>query len=62
MCKKFKDQVKVWVEYGKFKFSTGKAAEARDALTKSLKSLPKASHIEAITQFALLEYKFVGLL
>lgn len=91
----------MWIEYGKFKFSTGKTAqrrnkysrvaednhslsilllvhcpqfcisplrllfftfsgkpsEARDVLTRSLKSLPKATHIEAITQFALLEYK-----
>jgi rRNA biogenesis protein RRP5 len=58
MCKKFKDDVKVWLEYGRFKFTTGKPHEAREVLSKSLKSLPKTSHLEMISQFALLEYKF----
>ncbi len=60
MCKKFKDEVKVWVEYGKHQFTEGKATHARETLAKALKSLPSSQHVEIITQFALLEYKFVG--
>ena len=59
MCKKFKDDVKVWVEYGKHLFSEKKAPQARETLSKALKSLPSSQHVEIITQFALLEYKCV---
>ena len=57
MCKKFRDEVKVWVSYGTFKMKNGKSEQARLVLQNSLKALPKREHIMVIIKFALLDFK-----
>ena len=57
MCKKFRDEVKVWVSYGTFKMKNGKSDQARLVLQNALKALPKREHIMVIVKFALLDFK-----
>ncbi|KAJ1553498.1 rRNA biogenesis protein rrp5, partial [Nowakowskiella sp. JEL0078] len=58
MTKKFKESSRVWTAVGLFFITRGKVEEARQVLQRSLQSLPKRKHVETITKFAQMEFKF----
>lgn len=56
-AKKFgSENVSIWVSWGDFLTSHGKAQEARGILSNALKALPKRDHIEVVRKFAQLEF------
>ena len=57
MCKSFKDDKKIWIEYATYLMTHKKEEDARALLSRSLKSIPKSSHIDTTKAFALLEFK-----
>jgi len=57
MIRRFKSELKVWVNYGGFKMRCGKTEQARVVLQQSLKVLPKHEHVAAVTKFGLLDFK-----
>ncbi|KAJ3098421.1 hypothetical protein HDU97_004005 [Phlyctochytrium planicorne] len=57
MVKRFKESCKVWVAYGLSMMKRGKVSEARNILSRSLKSLAKRKHLKIICKFAQMEFK-----
>ncbi|KAK4705134.1 rRNA biogenesis protein RRP5, partial [Phenoliferia sp. Uapishka_3] len=57
LVKKFGQSSKAWTLFGQFYLTRGRAAEARELLPRSLKSLEKRKHVKTISKFAQLEFK-----
>lgn len=56
--KKFSQSSQVWTEAGLFFLKQRNVEESRKTLQKSLQSLPKRKHIETISRFAIMEFKY----
>ncbi|GJD09401.1 rRNA biogenesis protein rrp5 [Galdieria sulphuraria] len=58
-CRQFKHSPEVWMQVGTFYYEKKKnISEGRKILERALLSLPKQDHIQVITKFTVLEYKF----
>ncbi|KAJ3129922.1 rRNA biogenesis protein rrp5 [Nowakowskiella sp. JEL0407] len=58
MMKKFRDSPQVWTTVGLYYITHRKEEMARQILNRSLEALPKYEHVETITKFAQMEFKF----
>lgn len=58
MLKKFKSNKDVWIDYGLFYYTSGKFEMARKLMQRSFDSLAKRDHLDVISKFAQLEFKF----
>ncbi|XP_062605737.1 protein RRP5 homolog [Saccostrea cucullata] len=58
MVKKHSANKSVWLGFGEFLFRNGRAESARKLLQRSLNSLEKRDHVETISKFAQMEFKF----
>ncbi|KAG2221563.1 hypothetical protein INT45_002577 [Circinella minor] len=58
ITKQFSQNPKVWTQFGLFYLKQDNVEGARNLLQRSLKMLPKFSHIETISKFAQLEFKY----
>lgn len=58
MLKKFKSNKQIWINFGEFYLTTNRADEARKLMQQSFASLPSSDHVEVISKFALMEFKF----
>ncbi|GAB4820753.1 hypothetical protein N2152v2_007799 [Parachlorella kessleri] len=57
MCRKFSENVEVWLRTVKYRLAKDDSEGARKALERSLQALPKFEHIRMISQAGLLEFK-----
>ena len=58
MLKKFNYDKNVYINFGLFYYKTNRTESARKLLQKSLNSLDKKEHIEVISKFGQMEFKF----
>lgn len=65
LCKKYFESLEIWSSYIEFLFDMrsqkqdeSEFTEPKTILQRSLQALPKASHINIISKFGMLEYKF----
>jgi len=59
MCRKFKTSYKVWVKYAAFVASCIKdMSQVRGLLKRALQVLPKKKHVQVISKWGQLEYKY----
>ncbi|XP_061171333.1 protein RRP5 homolog [Saccostrea echinata] len=58
MVKKHSANKSVWLGFGEFLFRNGRAESARKLLQRSLNSLEKRDHVETISKFAQMEFKY----
>ncbi|KAM9914883.1 hypothetical protein OXX69_000198 [Metschnikowia pulcherrima] len=56
MCKKFSQNVTVWVQCGSFYLDRSMQDEAHEVLARALQSLPKREHIDVVRKFGQLEF------
>jgi rRNA biogenesis protein RRP5 len=58
MLKKFKQNKTVWIDFGLYYMKNNRLESARKLMQRSLTCLEKRDHIEVISKFAQMEFKF----
>ncbi|XP_076345975.1 ribosomal RNA Processing 5 isoform X2 [Tachypleus tridentatus] len=58
MIKRFRQNKEVWINFGTFYMKTERPELARKLMQRSLKSLDKRDHVDVISKFAQMEFKF----
>merc|ERR1712150_199951 len=56
MIRRFGQNKDVWIDFGAFLFKQGNTSEAHSIMHRSLKSLPKAQHIDVLSKYAQNEF------
>ncbi|GEQ68490.1 hypothetical protein JCM33374_g2158 [Metschnikowia sp. JCM 33374] len=56
MCKKFSQNVSVWVQCGSFYMDRDMSEESHEVLARALQALPKRDHIDVVRKFGQLEF------
>ncbi|OBA19753.1 hypothetical protein METBIDRAFT_32824 [Metschnikowia bicuspidata var. bicuspidata NRRL YB-4993] len=56
MCKKFSQNVAVWVQCGSFYMDRDMLDQSHEVLARALQSLPKRDHIDVVRKFGQLEF------
>ena len=62
LCKKYFESLEIWSSYIEFLFEMrsqdGEFTEPKTILQRSLQALPKANHVNIISKFGMLEFRF----
>lgn len=58
MLFKFKPEFDVWVSIGDYYMSTGRADKAREFMRRAQRSLPQSRHVDLISRYAQMEYRY----
>ena len=57
-CRKYRSQPDVWLAWITARMQRGEPAEAKQTLQRAVDVLPQAKHVEVLSKFAQLEFKF----
>ncbi|KAL5021960.1 hypothetical protein ScPMuIL_001115 [Solemya velum] len=60
IVKRYSQNKAVWIGFGQFLFKQAQCESARKLMQRCLKSLDKREHLDVISKFAMMEYKFPG--